>query len=385
MLRSITTYFSKGVMGKRKYRATYKALSMRKNRLKGSKLEWIKVMGCKVPRLLRYNKLINQVNSIDIGKTVDVKEQFCRNLEDCEKVSGCFHPLLQFLPLLASFYLELEKETGEELLWFGEVNTFQVVSGGDGAPFGKEDTACAWLVSFLNRGKHILSSNENFMIFGANCSEDSVVVRRYVSYLFKEISVMEKQSYSIGDREIRFKFSEFPNDSKMLAFLAGELPVSAKFFSTFANVSTGDYDDPKGTFGKGNQHKWQPWPYSSRLKVSKEVKKVKEKVERQNIAAKTKRKTVTDFIASQKSRQEFEPLIGGFIDRVHVEPLHPKNNACQQLFKEILYESIRKSGLPATVIQFDSVPVASPLKKLVHSLEKKGFDKACKQGQALVQ
>ena len=67
-----------------------------------------------------------------------------------------------------------------------------------------------------------------------------------------------------------------------------------------------------------------------------------------------------------------------------MEPLHPKNNACQQLFKEILYESIGKSGLPATVIQFDSVPVASPFKKLVHSLEKKGFDKACKQGQALV-
>ena len=116
MLRSIATYFSKGVMGKRKYRITYKALSMRKNRLNGSKLERIKVMGCKVPRLLPYNKLINQVNSIDIGKTVDVKEQFHKDLEDCEKVSGCFRPLLQFLPLLASFYLELEKETGEELL-----------------------------------------------------------------------------------------------------------------------------------------------------------------------------------------------------------------------------------------------------------------------------
>ena len=103
------------------------------------------------------------------------------------------------------------------------------------------------------------------MIFGANCSEDSVVVRGYVSYLFKEISVLEKQSYSFGDREVRFKFSEFPNDLKMSAFLSGELPVSAKFFSTFANVSTGDYDDPKATFGKGNQHKWQPWPYSSRI------------------------------------------------------------------------------------------------------------------------
>ena len=123
--------------------------------------------------------------------------------------------------------------------------------------------------------------------------------------------------------------------------------------------------------GNDESQKWQPWHYSSRLKVSKEVKKV----ERQNISAKTKRKKVTDFIASQKSIQEFEPLIGGFIDRVHVEPLHPKNNACQQLFKEILYESIGKSGLPAAVIQFDAVPVASPFKKLVHSLEKRGLTK----------
>ena len=70
----------------------------------------------------------------------------------------------------------IERETGAELLCFLEVNTFQVILGGNRAPFGKEDMACAWLVSFLNRGKHVLSSNENFMIFGANCSEDTVVV-----------------------------------------------------------------------------------------------------------------------------------------------------------------------------------------------------------------
>lgn len=77
------------------------------------------------------------------------------------------------------------------------------------------------------------------------------MVRRYVSYLLKEMLVVEKKNYSISGREIRFKFSEFPNDLKMLAFLAGELPVSAKFFSTFGNVSTGDYDDPKGDIWKG--------------------------------------------------------------------------------------------------------------------------------------
>jgi hypothetical protein len=52
---------------------------------------------------------------------------------------------------------------------------FQVAIGGDGAPFGKFDQSCAWLVSFLNIGHKILSSEENFLIFGSNCSETSPV------------------------------------------------------------------------------------------------------------------------------------------------------------------------------------------------------------------
>ena len=41
-------------------------------------------------------------------------------------------------------------------MWFSsQVNTFHVVLGGDGAPFGKDETACSFLASFLNRGKHI--------------------------------------------------------------------------------------------------------------------------------------------------------------------------------------------------------------------------------------
>ena len=58
-------------------------------------------------------------------------------------------------------------------MWFSsQVNTFHVVLGGEGAPFGKDKTACSFLASFLNRGKHILSSTENFLSFGANCGEN---------------------------------------------------------------------------------------------------------------------------------------------------------------------------------------------------------------------
>ncbi len=120
-------------------------------------------------------------------------------------------------------------------MWFNEPNTFQVVLGGDGAPFGKEESASSWLLSFLNRGKKILSSNENVLIFGANCSEDSPVVQRFLKLILADMVLIESKVYSVMGREVKFRFAEFPNDLKMLALLAGELPVSAKYFSTFGN------------------------------------------------------------------------------------------------------------------------------------------------------
>ena len=115
----------------------------------------------------------------------------------------------------------------------------------------------------------------------------------------------------------------------MLAFLAGELSVSATYFSTFGNVNTSNCDVISGTFGPGPTHTWQPWEYSQMVAISKEVEKLKLKLEKQKGSKVTKRNKITSFISDQKSRQEFVPLIGQFIDRAHIEPLHPKNNACQ--------------------------------------------------------
>ncbi len=138
-----------------------------------------------------------------------------------------------------------------------------VVLGVDGAPFGKDSTACSCLVSFLNRGKNILSNTENFMIFGANCKENSIVIIHYVKFLLKEIIII--------------LFSEFPNDLNMMAFLAGELSVSTKYFSTFANVNTDNCDEPNGTFGSQIGCTWQPWSYSKRVSVFEKVVKLKKK------------------------------------------------------------------------------------------------------------
>ena len=45
---------------------------------------------------------------------------------------------------------------------------------------------------------------------------------------------------------------------KMIAMLAGELSISARYFLPFANVSKDDCTNLKGTFGVGRGHTWEP-------------------------------------------------------------------------------------------------------------------------------
>lgn len=77
---------------------------------------------------------------------------------------------------------------------------------------------------------------------------------------------------------------------------------------------------------------------------------------------------MTSFIASKKSRQEFLPLVGKYIDLAHVEPLHLKNNAWQHYFKGVLKEAISKSKLPDTCKTFADVPVDSCFHRVITAL-----------------
>jgi len=74
----------------------------------------------------------------------------------------------------------------------------------------------------------------------------------------------------------------------MLAMLGGELPNSARFFSTFADVSKDNCTDLKGTFlshirlsqrstiwSPRTQTTWKPWKYEERIKITNEVDKCK--------------------------------------------------------------------------------------------------------------
>lgn len=132
MLRSIAVYYSGGVMGRRKYRATYRDSSYAKN---NSKCVRIAVDSCPLPRLVPYNKLMPFIKSIDIGQLYSVRDTLCYGREGEEKVDGMCRDVKQLLLSLAKFNLS---QSRYPLIWFqGKVNTFHVSLGGDGAPFGK--------------------------------------------------------------------------------------------------------------------------------------------------------------------------------------------------------------------------------------------------------
>ena len=137
LTRSISIYYSGGVMGKKKYRAVCRDSSHRKV---GSKSVRISVNNCNIPKLVPYNKLMPSIKEIDIGKLYSVRETLCDGLKEQDKVDGMYRDIKDLLTNLAQFYLD---EKYYNLTWFGnETNTFHVSIGGDGAPFGKDSTAC---------------------------------------------------------------------------------------------------------------------------------------------------------------------------------------------------------------------------------------------------
>mgnify|MGYP001794764206 CR=1 FL=1 len=154
----------------------------------------------------------------------------CDELDEEEKVDGRYRDLLQLLLTLAQFYLFVNKQREEKFVWFGEEEgCFKVAIGGDGAPFGNDDQALAWLMSFLSCDKRISRPEENYLLFGANCSEDCKATRRYIRMLRSQIEKNEKNTYLLivnGERKnVTFYFELLPNDMKYLAFIAGELPI----------------------------------------------------------------------------------------------------------------------------------------------------------------
>ena len=312
-VRNVNILYNGGIASKQKYNSIRSSLTMCLDETRVSKVHIQFMKNTAVPRLLTYKELLHRINQIDIGELSDARETLRGIDEEC-KFSGKYQDLLQLLFKMAQFYLSANNKRRDKFNWFGkQEGSFKVAIGGDGAPFGKDDQALAWVFSFLNCGQHVCSSAENVLLFGANCSEDCEPLYRYVTMLGDQMRRIEGNLYAIQvdgkEMIVSFQFELLPNDMKYLAFLARELSISSCYFSPFADIRKEDDNKVQGSFGSKPENTWHPWKYSERVRVVAAVEKRKVELSKSILKPATKREKITSFIAQQKSQQEFPPLV----------------------------------------------------------------------------
>jgi hypothetical protein len=95
MIRSVSVYYSGGILGKKKYRKVYidSAYTCRNSSYKKKQTMRISVSHLPIPRLVPYNKLMPFVKAIPIGNLYNVYDTLCYGLKDDEKVHGCYRDL----------------------------------------------------------------------------------------------------------------------------------------------------------------------------------------------------------------------------------------------------------------------------------------------------
>lgn len=362
--RSIKVLYSGGLLSKEKYKSIRTNLTMTNSSTAKGKCS-IKIMpSVSLPKLVPYDKLIKYIKTIDFNENIiDMAPEFCTGLPNSEEVNGAYRELEEFVLKLAEMFIVIDQALGSKS-FFNHLGSdkyhFKLAIGADGAPFGKDDEATAWLISCLNVASHIASPNQNFLIAGANCSETHVCMQRYARKLVNDMNIMTSKSYKVMDFDVKVSFELLPSDMKWLAFMGGELSNAAFYFSPFGNVNDDTKSTVNGTLGKGGQNTWQPWPYDKRLEIAAKVSNLKQQLQEKNYAESTKREKVLDFISDQKSRQEFEPLIGPMIDVGYAEPLHNGNNGWQFWHSLVLDLALGKSRLPGGCNELDKLPADSP-------------------------
>lgn len=323
--RSVKVLYRGGILSKAKYKEIRSSSSLETKNTKKSKGRVEFMSGVGIPRILPYDKLINFISSLDIGTLHDMSK-YCNDLPDSEQVEGKFRDLEDLLLRIAKMYLTIENnfEFEEQLLeWFGEEKgSFKVTLGADGAPFGKESEATAWLISFINVTSHVYCCNDNFLLCGSNCKEDHPAMVRFANDLINTITEIESKVYKdiVEDVNITFKFDLIPSDMKWIAFFAGELNNAAHYFSTFANVNADNKDIVGGTLGNSESDTWQPWNYEHRLEVASKIIDLTETLSHKPITEDTKRKKILQTIRDEKSRQEKIPILGKLVDKCLAEP-----------------------------------------------------------------
>ncbi|XP_015773452.1 PREDICTED: uncharacterized protein LOC107351673 [Acropora digitifera] len=91
---------------------------------------------------------------------------------------------------------------------------------------------------FSKCGHKILSSEDNFLIFGSNCSEQSTAARRYIAMIAKEMEEIEKGLFRFGDTIIRFRIARKLRKKDEISFNRETAGILGTVGATVATVAT---------------------------------------------------------------------------------------------------------------------------------------------------
>lgn len=223
-------------------------------------------------------------------------------------------------------------------------------------------------MSFLNLLQRVQSCNENHLLLGADCEEDCPLLKQYTKFLVGEMEAIEgKKLKTNKGNEVVFIFELVPSDMKWVSSMSGELNNCATYFSPFANVSQETKKVVNGSIG-GASATWQLWKYSDRLDVAAKVETYKKTLKDPEGK---QRSHVTKYIAKNKSRQEFVPPLGRYVDKIKAEPLHNTNNAWQHWFMILLTLATHCTDdkLIKSATKLDHLPRLSPLIKFIECIK----------------
>ena len=231
-------------MSKEKYKAIRFNLTMSTSKDRKQRAGFKFMSGVALPKLLPYDKLISFIKTIDFNENIkEMTPEFYSDMSDSDVVNGAYRELNEFLLKLAKTYVEVDKALGSEsfLNHFGmDKYHFRFAIGTDGAPFGKDDEATAWLVSCLNVGSHITSESENFLLAGANCSESHLCMERYAKKLVHDMDIIANKDYQINGLNVKFSFELLPSDMKWLASMGGRIVKCCLLFLFIWQCVRGD-------------------------------------------------------------------------------------------------------------------------------------------------
>lgn len=244
-------------------------------------------------------------------------------------IKGFSRSLKETLGRLANMYLLI---IPDELVFFSP-GVFVVITGGDGAPMPTlegEQSGTAFVISFLNVVERLSSPKHNFLLFGGHCGEDDDHFISRLKQFSREMEELQVQEMVIMDQSVKFECQLVVGDQKWLALAGGELPNSATYPSSFANIHKAEVGRIDGSLGH-ERCVWHPWKWEKRLADIAHL----------NQLGVTTRSKMLKVIAQRRSRQEVEPPIGQYIQFARIDPLHISNLAWEKLYRLIYVIVIR--------------------------------------------